>query len=83
MDKTDELRRLLDEREIFWIDIPRDELKRTCFKSSDDAEGYCYFDECRFGTTELAITDITPAQAIAAALASCRCTDDGRTEVDG
>lgn len=73
MTATDELRQMLDERGVFWIDVPLVGMKRTCWKSSDKQDGYCYFDEDEFGVTELTISQLTPAQAIAATLGTGAC----------
>ena len=70
---TDRLRELLDERGVFWIDVPLVNMKRTCWKSSDEQDGYCYFDEDAFGVMELTVTSITPEQAIAATLGRGTC----------
>ncbi len=43
-ERTGELRRILRETGIFWIDVPREGFKRTCFKKGEDA-AYIYFDD--------------------------------------
>ena len=63
-DETAQLRAGLDEREIFWIDIPLGDGKRTCWKSTDDQDGYCYFDEDVFGVTVLMVTGISAEEVI-------------------
>jgi DNA-directed RNA polymerase subunit RPC12/RpoP len=73
MTATEELRRLLDERGVFWIDIPLVNMKRTCWKSDDEQDGYCYFEESDFGVTDLTISNPTPEQAIAATLGPGTC----------
>lgn len=68
--RTTELRRLLDERGIVWMDVYRPAIFRTCWKKGD-ADVYCYFDEDKStGLFELHISgyDFTPEQAIAATL---------------
>lgn len=72
MTPTDELRRMLDDRGVFWIDIPLVNMKRTCWKMNDEQEGYCYYEEDGF-IVELTISNATPAQAIAATLGSGTC----------
>ena len=73
MTATDELRYLLDERGVFWIDIPLVNMKRTCWKSDDEQDGYCYFEESDFGLTDLTISNPTPKQAIEATLGQGTC----------
>lgn len=73
MRATDELRAELTKRSVFLIDIPLVNMKRTCWKSSDEQDGYCYFDEDEFGVTELTISQLTPEQAIAATLGAGTC----------
>ena len=43
-ERTGELRRILREKGIFWIDVPREGFKRTCFKEGEDSP-YIYFDD--------------------------------------
>ena len=68
MSATERLRQILDERGIFCIDVQRLNKTRTCWKSSDEQEGYCYFDEFPDADCELLITNTTPEQAIDATL---------------
>lgn len=75
-DETAQLRAGLDEREIFWIDIPLGDGKRTCWKSTDDQDGYCYFDEDVFGVTVLMVTGISAEEVIAATLGAGKCNVD-------
>ena len=43
-ERTGELRRILREKGIFWMDVPREGFKRTCFKEGEDSP-YIYFDD--------------------------------------
>lgn len=76
--ETAQLRAGLDERGIFWIDIPRSDRKRTCWKSTDDQDGYCYFDEDIFGVTELMVTGISAEEVIDATLGPRTCRNDAK-----
>ena len=75
MSATDELRRLLNERGIVWMDVRRPTFLRTCWKTGD-ADVYCYFDEEKStGVFGLSISgyDFTPEQVIAATLGRGTC----------
>lgn len=83
MTATDELRKLLDERGIVWMDVRRPTFLRTCWKTGD-ADVYCYFDEEKStGVIELTISgyDFTPEQAVAATLGT-PISADLRTALD-
>ena len=75
MTATECLRELLDERKAFWIAIDgqEDGLKSTCWKSGEDQEGYCYYNEDAFGVVALVVSQLTPEQAIAATLGAGTC----------
>lgn len=65
MNATDDLRRMLDERSVFWIDIPRVRMTVTHWKLGEKRD-YFYCENPTRGTTMLLVSDITPEQVIAA-----------------
>lgn len=59
-ERTMELRRILREKGIFWMDVPRVGFKRTCFKKGEDAP-YIYFDD--FGAYSIVSFQASPELA--------------------
>lgn len=73
MSATDELRRLLDEREVEWRvgDYPT-----TC--TVWESDGIVWHGLWRDGCIELIAWQVTPEQAVAATLGAGTCKDVGR-----
>ena len=79
---TNRIRGMLEERGIYCLTyVPEEDrnVLRSCWKMSDDQDGYCYYDERFSGvpyanTTELRISSCTPEQAMDATMGLGTCT---------